>query len=93
MVIESHCCIVKSVWKIGVELKIDYLDNYLFLLRALLVEWVFIPQWVTCKTYGVTCLLLGCFVTWIGYRMTHTQVVDLIIDLDVTRFVAELIMD
>ena len=38
IIIEFHSCVVKSVRKIRVELKIDYVGNYLSLLRALLVE-------------------------------------------------------
>ena len=93
IVIESHCFVIKSVWKIGVELKIDYLGNYLSLLRTLLVEWIFTPQWVTCKIDRVTCLFLRCFVTWIDYRLTHPLVVDSMINSDMAYFVTKLGMD
>ena len=70
MVIESHCYIVKSGWKIGVKSKIDNLGNYLSLLRALLIKWVSTPQCVTYKTDGVTCLLSFGILCHLGLVMS-----------------------
>ena len=79
--------LLKVFGKLELELKIDYLGNYLSLLRALLVSEFLHHSGLHAKLMELLVYFLKCFVTWIGYRLTHSQVVDSIIDPNVAHFV------